>query len=494
MKDMTSPAPAAIGVDIGTTNTKVVLARFNGERVGEERVRTLPTPPEARRLREAVLAAMREVADGERDRLYAIGVASLAETGAVVGLDGEPRGALLRWNDDAASRAAAEHLVASTGVAALYAATGVPVAAKSPLAHWAALAQAGDSRIDGARWSGVADLLVEALTGEAVTDHTLAARTMAYRLATGGETPAEFDDDLLALAGLSRERFPRVARPGEPAGELSAPAASALGLPSGLPVVVAGHDHAVGAWAAGVREPGRAADSVGTAEALYRVAATVPLEEAGRQGMSVARTVDGRHESLLAGNPMAGAFVEWAFTQLLPGADREAALAGAARLVEASAGPWPSFVLPYPRGRQAPTPDTRAHVRAVPALPADPAEAVASVLAGLALQLAWLDAEQSRLLGERRPELAVLGGPGAGNDAWWLLKQRVLPGRLRRVAAAAPVATGAAMLAMRRVAGADSVLPVVDGPGAPEPDSDGDPDLLARFVAEATHHEKEMKV
>ena len=38
--------------------------------------------------------------------------------------------------------------------------------------------------------------------------------------------------------------------------------------------------------------------------------------------MSIGRSIDGRHETLLAGNPTAGALVEWAFAELLPGADR----------------------------------------------------------------------------------------------------------------------------------------------------------------------------
>jgi len=490
MGDVTSAPLAALGVDVGTTNTKVVLAVF-GDAVREERTLTVPTPGTGAGLQAAVLGAIREVVLDSPHPVAAIGVASMGETGCLTAPDGEPLGHLLRWADG--DTTAAERLAAYAGAEALYAATGVPAAAKSPLTHWLRLAEQGDARLADARWRGADALIVAALTGEAVTDHTLAARTMAYRLPEAGEPLAEaFDAELLAFAGIAPDRFPRVARPGDVAGRLTPQAAAALGLPAGVPVVAAGHDHAVGAWAAGVREPGDAADSVGTAEALLRVTTRVDREGARRQGMSLARTVDGRHETLLAGNPTAGALVEWAFAELLPGADRHDLLERAASLADASVR---AFLLPYLRGRQSPQPDPAAAPRLVRLAGAasdpdlsDPAATLLAVLAGLALQLAWMDAAQSGLAGPRRDELAVLGGPGAANDGWWRLKQRVLRGALRRVDAAEPVATGAALLAAHRVAGLTTSLPLRSADSAA---SAGDPALLDAFVEAATLHDKE---
>jgi xylulokinase len=415
----------------------------------------------------------------------------MAETGALTAPDGSPLGDLLRWTDGRlpGHAEAASSLVAQAGAAELYAATGVPSPAKSPLVHWLRLRATGDPRTERAHWAGAADLVVAALTGDAVTDHTLAARTLAYRL---GEPSESFDPDLLALAGLTPDRFPRVARPGEAAGAVRAEAVSAL---AGTPVFVAGHDHAVGAWAAGVRRPGQAADSVGTAEALLRVGDDVPREGARLAGMSIARTVDGAHETLLAANPTAGAFVAWAVDHLLPPSlstqpsrDMMSPLDAETR-TESRLDVATSFVLPYLRGRQSPAPDPHATVRSVGGPPT-----LAGVLTGLALQLAWLDAAQTDLLGPRDPELRVLGGPGAANPAWRRLKERLVPGRLRPVACAEPVATGAALLALRAAAAIDPDTSLPLGPAADSAHPAapaGDPALLDAFIAAATLPEKE---
>jgi xylulokinase len=215
--------------------------------------------------------------------------------------------------------------------------------------------------------------------------------------------------------------------------------------------------------------------------------------------MSVARTVDGRHESLVAGNPTAGALVEWAFQTIWPGADREAIQAAAAQIAGSLSGDV--LVLPFLRGRQSPAPDPRAVFRVVDragetaSLPADAGEALVAVLGGLVLQLAWMDAAQSVVLGAPRASgLRVIGGPGAADGAWWSLKQAILPGGLTRVDAAEPVALGAALLAARSVTGLEPVLPGRASPSRTSADAEllsdtallNNAELLNDYVAAAT--------
>src|SRR5438067_13027753 len=116
MGDVTSAPLAALGVDVGTTNTKVVLALL-ADGVREERIVSIPTPASGRALQSAVLGALRDAAAESPHPVAVIGIASMAETGSLTGPDGEPRGDLLRWADGDARTA--DRLVAGIDQATL---------------------------------------------------------------------------------------------------------------------------------------------------------------------------------------------------------------------------------------------------------------------------------------------------------------------------------------------------------------------------------------
>jgi sugar (pentulose or hexulose) kinase len=341
-----------------------------------------------------------------------------------------------------------------------------------------------------ARWAGAADLVAYLLTGRLVTDHTLAGRTMAYRLpeagteteagtgaGSGAPPPESFDADLLAEVGLTPAMLPDVVCAG-----IAGTATSVL--PAGTAVVVAGHDHAVGAYAAGVRRAGQVADSVGTAEAVLSVVAEPPdAVEVARAGMSSVVTVDGRARAILAGSPSAGAAVSWWLAHETPGTDPDRLFAAARALADGPVGP---VVLPYLAGRQAPAPDPSARMRVIGRRAEHTsAELARALLDGLSLQARWLVAEQHRLAGGRPESIVVLGGPLAANPAWLEIKARAMPVPMRVVTEAEAVAVGAGVVAAER-AGLLTEAPVIPTDPAP-----AGPDLaydqaFAAFVAAAT--------
>ncbi len=464
-----------LGVDVGSTNLKVAAVSPEGELI---RLRRSPTPHSASQLIDVVLDGLRSVSDG--CEALAIGIASMAETG--VPLRGsEPLGDLVRWNRVGADEAPDD--LARLDAAELHAATGVPLTRKTPLRTWARLRVADSDRWAAmTRWSGVADLVALALTGELATDHTLAGRTMAYRLPRRRELPGAFDEELLALVGMRPAQLPRVVAPGESAG-VTLPG---LGLPAGLPVYISGHDHAVGAWGAGMRAPGDRVDSVGTSEAVLRIASH-PVERgiAGAQGMSVTRSVDGLREVLLAGSPGGGSFVASLLRGDLGGRALEPSV------LEAAA-PHPSFfALPYPLGRQSPSPDPEARTRFVDRngrevnpTAATPEELAGAVLLGLCLQLRWMLDAQDDVLGEPTPvPLPLIGGPAAASGAWRRMRAAVVPARFARVASDEPVAVSAALLAGVRAGASDSsvTLPVGPAEGQDSPDP-GIAEIYAAFL------------
>jgi xylulokinase len=453
----------ALGIDVGSTNTKAALVAVEADEVVRElSVRSFPTPRDADALLGELEAAIRGVLAETGLQPAVVGVASMAESGVPLGARSEPLCDFIRW-DGQDGTLGADCLRSRADARSLFLATGVPLLAKTPLAMWAALRETEPALWTRmARWAGAADWVALALTGTLVTDHTLAGRTMGYRLPPSGEAlPRSFDMELLGLVGLRAAQLPRVLRPGQSAGAILGGAARRFGLPAGIPVLVAGHDHAVGAWAAGVRSPGDVADSVGTAEALVRVTdGRIDREAAADAGMSVTRTIAGDRESLLAGTAHAGSLVAAWFSSTLSRADRDDVLAQVAAL---GAGPDDVLVLPYPSGRQTPAPDPDARLRILDGR-GQPIELSSrsarrltrGLLVGLNLHLRWMGCEQGRLAGAPIPETiavlggAALGGAGGGSNPWLSLKAAIMPAALELVDSAEPVASGAALLAATR--------------------------------------------
>ncbi|WP_210508502.1 L-fuculokinase [Naasia sp. SYSU D00057] len=484
--DLARPSVVALGVDIGSTNLKASLVGI-GDTVTGLAVCTRPTPRDADELVRSAADLIRTVLVSAPEAPAAIGIASMAESGVPLGAGDLPLRAVLRWDGDDDPRDL-DAILDGLGRDAVYAATGVPALPKAPLAQWARLRRTDPDVWAGlSRWAGVADLLGLALTGELATDHTLAARTMAYRTADGGD---RFDPDLLAAVGLRPDQLPEVRRPGEAAGRITAEAASRTGLPAGVPVHIAGHDHAVGAWASGARRPGEVADSLGTAEALLRVLRE-PLdpERVRPTGMSLTRTVSGE-PALLAGSANAGALVRWWFAHRIDAREAGDVIDEVGRL-----GPAPTglLVLPYLAGRQTPQPDRRPDVRILDEddREADPRAYPVPVLAramleGLALHARWMHEEQSALAGPAHPPLRILAGPGGGNEPWMRLKAQVFAAPARLTSATEPVASGAALLAASREGLLPGEPPALAG--VPLPRDAGDPyqQMFERFVAAAS--------
>lgn len=479
------PETVALGIDIGSTNVKVAIVGI-GDDVTELAVCTAPTPRDADELVRVVFDLLRSALVSAPRPPEAVGIASMAESGVPLGRDDVPLRPILRWdgNDDTSDLDGLRKLL---GAEELFAATGVPALPKAPLAQWARL-----RRVDPAgwqqlrRWAGMADLAALALTGTLATDQTLAARTMAYRTA---DAPQSFDPALLAAVGLRPEQLPEVRAPGEPVGGVTPEAARSTGLPGGIPVYVAGHDHAVGAWAAGARAEGDTADSIGTAEALVRVLGTTPEPELVRPtGMSLTRTVTGS-PALLAGSANAGSFVRWWFGHRIGARDAADVLAEVGRLDPAPTG---LTVLPYLAGRQTPSPDLRAGVRILDEegremeAKSRPIPLLArAMLEGLALHARWMLDEQCRVAGPATGTLRILGGPGGGNRPWMDVKARVYPMEARLTTVSEPVASGAALLAASRAGLLADEAPVLAGVTLSREPGDPYREMYERFVAAA---------
>ena len=116
----------------------------------------------------------------------------------------------------------------------------------------------------------------------------------------------DWDDGLLAFAGVRRDQMPELVPSGIPVGGLTEKAAADLGLPAGIPVISGGHDQYCAVLGAGLSEPGDLLISGGTAWVLFTLTREIPAF--GAWG----RPLTGAGWGVISSIGSAGASMEWA--------------------------------------------------------------------------------------------------------------------------------------------------------------------------------------
>lgn len=280
---MKDEAQVVLGIDLGTTATKVV-AVDGAYRV----VSTVERPAPLRTGRhgeavhdpETVLAgvveAVRESAGlcaGRGLSVAALSFSAALHTLLALDSSGEPLTPALSWADTRAAGIARRlrepggsrigTRTENADADALHRATGTPVHSMTPLtklawftAHEPELVRRTVS------WCGLKDYVLSRFTGSLVTDLSCASATGLLDMRT-----TRWHGPALDIAGVSADRLPELVQP-TALFTLLPEAAAALGLPAGLPVVAGAGDGPLANLAVGATEPATAALSLGTSGAL----------------------------------------------------------------------------------------------------------------------------------------------------------------------------------------------------------------------------------
>jgi len=249
-----------------------------------------------------LLAAVRQTCVGvgeasTRSAVAAVGIAGMAESGAPLDFEGHPQAPIIAWHDsrgfDVVERLRRQF------EPDLDRWIGQRLRTVSSVAKLGWLVEQGVGPVD--RWLGVPELVFFALTGRQATEFSLAARTGAYDVGARRYLPR-----VIAALRAAPGVFPPVEGAGRPMGRISAAGAAWSGLPVGIPVTLAGHDHLVGMVGSGAG-PEDLVNSVGTAEMI--VAGGRPLPDLDRAlSLRVAVTLMPRGEgwALLASAARSG--------------------------------------------------------------------------------------------------------------------------------------------------------------------------------------------
>ena len=252
-----------IGLDIGTSSTKAVAVDADGTVVaavsgphGTDQPRPGWFEQDARALWwEQPCELLRGLLADERvgrSAIRAVGVSGIGPCLLVCDAASNPLRPAILYGIDMRAGAEVAELTERLGAAAILARAGSALSSQAagPKLLWLQRHEP-DTWARTARWFSASSFLVERLTGEYLIDHHTASQfDPMYDIRAqswAGDWAAELSPGVA---------LPRLAWPGEVAGQVTGDAAAATGLPPGTPVLAGTVDAWAEAHSAGVRQRG----------------------------------------------------------------------------------------------------------------------------------------------------------------------------------------------------------------------------------------------
>jgi sugar (pentulose or hexulose) kinase len=259
------------GVDIGSTNLKVVALDRSGRVLARARQITPRDPSDLSIDALGLLDAIEDMiieACGSEYIVAAVASAGVGEDGVLVDDDLRPLGRALAWFDPRRTRlfeALEPRLPASEVL-------GVTTNPSHTLIGWLWSCQQ-DAKGHASGWAAITDFAACYWTRKSFISDTLAARTAAWDVKA-----RIWLTDRVEMTLGSTELVPDVIRAGEPIGPLQSPRLSQAGVltPNAM-VIAGGHDHPIGGWCVDQLHPGAILDSMGTAEVVVAQSPTANM-------------------------------------------------------------------------------------------------------------------------------------------------------------------------------------------------------------------------
>jgi xylulokinase len=416
-----------IGVDCSTTASKAVAWDLSGKAVATGRqtygiyhVRSGWVEQHAPDWWTATQAAIADVVSNVGgERISAIAITHQRETFVCLDKVANPIRPAITWMD---IRATTE--VDAYGTEDVHRKTGKP---PNPTPAWYKLLwlkkHEPDTIANTAHVVDVGSYLIQKLTGECATSWACADPLGLVDL-----QHFDYDDGLLASAGLDRSMVSRLLAPGAIAGELTAKGAADLGLPKGLPVVIGAGDGQSAGLGCNVTRPGRAYLNIGTGTVSGVHADTYSYSKAYR---TMGGPVPGTYilETFIGGGTQN---IVW-FVEQLSGIDAKTLKMGKTpeQLLETMAAQIPEgseklLCLPYWTGAM--TPYWNGHARgAFVGLSGlhGKAHMYRAILESLALEQCLLTRGVEAATGRTVDEIVLLGG-GSRSPIWCQIIANVL--------------------------------------------------------------------
>jgi xylulokinase len=255
-----------LGIDLGTSSIKVARFDAAGEMIAlASRPFHEPTEHDVPfdRIWDVLTEAVREVTSSGQD-IAAVGLSSQTNSFALIDARNLPCTPVHLWTGDwagdeagyLADRFSSSQLAEATGMTQLTGRVLVPKCLHLKNKHASLWSQKASIQL-------LPDMVIQRLSGKAVTDASLWSLTGLYNIERRTWwAPA------LEMLDIDSDQLPRLSWAGGTAGQLTNAAAERLMLPAGIPVAVGALDHLAAAVGVGNVLPGCVSLSTGTASCV----------------------------------------------------------------------------------------------------------------------------------------------------------------------------------------------------------------------------------
>jgi len=414
-----------LGIDLGTSSVKVLLATEEGQVLGggsAEYPIQRPRPGWAEQRPgdwwRATVAAVRQALGSVRDTpvsISAIGLSGQMHGTVLLGKAGRLLAPAVIWPDQRSGRQVQE-ITDLIGAGRLIELTGSPVATGFQAATVRWMQQ---ERPD--LWRQVGSILLPKdylryrLTGELGTDPSDGSGTLLLDVRGRDWSP-----EVLEALEIDVAQLPPVRPSAAVAGQLGHQAAEALGLPAGVPVVTGAADTACGAVGVGIVNAQTLLLTISTGGQIVLPASAVQVDRAGRAHTFCSALAPGPNQAgwyQMAAILSAGMALRWLRDQVfcVSGESAYAQMTAWAETTEPGADGL--LFLPYLVGERTPHMDPQARALFLGLTASHGrAELVRAVMEGVAL--ACYDAYQVLAGLGARPERIVMAGGGARSQLW----------------------------------------------------------------------------
>jgi xylulokinase len=418
-----------MGIDIGTSGTKAVVFRENGDilasayRAYDE---LFPRPGwvemDPNQIWKAVGEVIRQVsAEVATDPIKAIGVSALGEAVTPIDKDFRPLYNTIP-SVDARCKEQVEWWRNAIGAEDIYAITGQPLHTSYSINKILWLREEMPE-IFSRTWKFLMweDLFCCWLGLEPTIDYSLASRTMAFDIHS-----REWSARLMDATDLSPELLAKTAPAGKAVGKIPALRAEEMSLPKGVVVTVTGHDVINGAFGAGAIRDGQAVLTIGTTEAIV-VSLDQPkmTRDLGRETFACYCHTAPEKYAALAYSTCSGNLLRW-YRDNFGKEDRETASRQGSNvydilIAKANLGKSGLMLLPHFIGSGTPwlDPESRGALLGIN-LATEPGDILAAILEGTTFELK-MNLDSYANAGIKVSDMRAVGG-GAKSDRWLQLK------------------------------------------------------------------------